>query len=386
MAYQGFAKQNYTMLDNLKLGYGGTKEEMQRLLSDAEKLTGVHYDINNLGDVYDAIHVIQGDLGLTGVAAEEASQTFSGSFGAMKASAANFMGSLALGENVSESLSQLMTSASTFFFGNFIPMLGTIIKSLPGAIWTFLSQGVPMLLSNISSLISTLATNITSVANGLTGGKVQQWASTTLPKIMAAAGQMIAKFAGSLLKNLPKIVLALAKIGLAIVKGLGSALWGKITSAAQGIATRFMAPINALKAKVKAAIDKVKSLFPFSIGKVMSNIKLPHFKVSGKFGLNPPSTPKLSLSWYAKGGIMDGPTLFGMAGGEAGPEAILPLDPFWKRMDKIASSINQPVGNNSPITVVVQLDGREIARTTAPYMNTEINKIQNRENRKLGYV
>ena len=83
---------------------------------------------------------------------------------------------------------------------------------------------------------------------------------------------------------------------------------------------------------------------------------------------------------------MDAPTLFGMAGGEAGPEAILPLDPFWKRMDEIASSINQPVGNNAPITVVVQLDGREIARTTAPYMNTEINKIQNRENRKLGYV
>ena len=386
MAYQGFAKQNYTMLDNLKLGYGGTKTEMERLLADAEKLTGVHYDINNLGDVYDAIHVIQGDLGLTGVAAAEASTTLSGSFGAMKASAENFLGSLALGENVSGSLNQLMTSASTFFFGNFIPMLGTIIKSLPGAIATFFSQGVPMLLSNISTLITTLATNITSVANGLTGGKVQQWAQTTLPKIVSAAGQMIAKFASSLLQNLPKIIVALGKIGLSIVKGLGSALWGKVTSAAQGIVTRFMAPINALKAKVKAAIDKVKSLFPFSIGKVMSNIKLPHFKVSGKFGLNPPSTPKLSLSWYAKGGIMDGPTLFGMAGGEAGPEAILPLDPFWKRMDEIASSINQPVGNNAPITVVVQLDGREIARTTAPYMNTEINKIQNRENRKLGYV
>ena len=72
-AYSGFAKQNYTMLDNLKLGYGGTKSEMERLLADAEKLTGVHYDISNLGDVYDAIHAIQGDLGLTGVAAQEAS-------------------------------------------------------------------------------------------------------------------------------------------------------------------------------------------------------------------------------------------------------------------------------------------------------------------------
>ena len=75
-AYQGFAKQNYTMLDNLKLGYGGTKTEMERLLEDAQKISGVEYNIDNLGDVYDAIHVIQQDLGLTGVAAQEASTTF----------------------------------------------------------------------------------------------------------------------------------------------------------------------------------------------------------------------------------------------------------------------------------------------------------------------
>ena len=116
----------------MKLGYGGTKSEMERLLADAQKLTGVEYNIDNLGDVYDAIHVIQGDLGLTGVAAAEASGTFSGSFNAMKAAASNFLGSLALGEGVSESLSTLITSASTFFFNNFIPMLGQIIMSLPG--------------------------------------------------------------------------------------------------------------------------------------------------------------------------------------------------------------------------------------------------------------
>lgn len=94
-AYQGFAKQNYTMLDNLKLGYGGTKTEMERLLQDAEKLSGQKYDISNLGDVYDAIHVIQEDLGLTGVAAKEASETFEGSFNAMKAAGKNLLGSLA---------------------------------------------------------------------------------------------------------------------------------------------------------------------------------------------------------------------------------------------------------------------------------------------------
>ena len=385
-AYQGFAKQNYTMLDNLKLGYGGTKTEMQRLLKDAEALTGKKYDISNLGDVYEAIHVIQGELGLTGVAAAEADGTFTGSLASMKAAAQNFLGELALGMDVSDSLSVLLTSANTFFFNNFIPMLGNIVKALPGAIAAFIQQGAPMLMQSILNLLSTIGTSIGNVANSLTGEKVQAWLTTTLPKILSAADGIMSSFLEGLLRNIGKIALAVGKIGLTIIKGLGSAIWGRIKTAAQGVADSFMAPINTLRAKVKAAIDRVKSLFPFKIGKVMSNIKLPHFKVSGKFGLNPPSTPKLSLSWYAKGGIMDAPTLFGMAGGEAGPEAILPLDPFWKRMDEIASSINQPVGNNAPITVVVQVDGREIARTTAPYMNTEINKIQNRANRKLGYV
>ena len=344
--------------------YGGTKTEMERLLADAEELSGVHYDINNLGDVYDAIHVIQGDLGLTGVAAEEASQTFSGSFAAMKASAENFMGSLAIGENVNESLSQLMTSASTFFFGNFIPMLGTIISSLPGAIWTFLSQGVPMLLSNISSLISQLASGITSVANGLTGEKVAAWASTTIPKLISAAGDMIGKFASSLLKNLPKIVLAIGRIGLAIITGLGSALWGKVTQAAAGIRDRFMQPINAMKDKVKGVIDKIKAFFPFKIGKIISGLKLPHFSISGKFSLNPPSTPKFSVKWYAKGGIIDGATILGGVDvGEAGPEAIMPLTPFWKKMDDITDAVQRGSGN---ITINVYAapgqDVREIAR------------------------
>ena len=86
-AYQGFAKQNYTMLDNLKLGYGGTKQEMQRLLADAEKLTGVKYDLNNLSDVYSAIHAIQENLDITGTTAKEAASTFTGSFESMKAAA-----------------------------------------------------------------------------------------------------------------------------------------------------------------------------------------------------------------------------------------------------------------------------------------------------------
>ena len=353
-AYQGFAKGQYTLLDNLKTGYGGTRGEMERLLADAEKLTGVKYDINNLGDVYDAIHVIQEDLGLTGVAAAEASETLSGSFGAMKAAAQNFLGSLALGENVSESLGTLLTSASTFFFGNLLPMVGTFVKALPPAIVTFAKQGLPILVSGLTSLITSLVGQLTTSANGVTSAKVQQWATTTLPKIVAAATKLIGQFASTLLSNLPKVIAALAKIGAAVVTGLGSALWGKVTAAANGIKDRFLAPINAMKDKIKAVLDKIKNMFPLKLGNLFK-VKLPTFKIisAGKFPYGVAgkgSLPKWDVVWNAKGGIFDTETVLpGIGLGEAGPEAILPLTPFWERMDKIAE--NAKGGGNVTVNV-----------------------------------
>lgn len=130
-AYQGFAKQNYTMLDNLKLGYGGTKQEMQRLLADAQKLTGVKYDINNLSDVYEAIHVIQKELDITGTTAKEASTTLQGSFASMKAAFLNLLGNLSLGQDIKPALEALASTTMTFLVGNFLPMVGNILKGLP---------------------------------------------------------------------------------------------------------------------------------------------------------------------------------------------------------------------------------------------------------------
>lgn len=148
-AYQGFAKQNYTMLDNLKLGYGGTKEEMQRLLADAQKLTGVKYDINNLSDVYQAIHAIQENLDITGTTAKEAASTFTGSFNAMKASAQNVLGNLALGEDIKPALYQLVATTKTFLVNNFWPMFKNIISGLVDiAITEF-----PKLISKLEELL-----------------------------------------------------------------------------------------------------------------------------------------------------------------------------------------------------------------------------------------
>ena len=138
-AYQGFAKQNYTMLDNLKLGYGGTKKEMERLLADAQKITGVKYDINNLNDVYQAIHAIQGKLGITGTTAKEAATTLQGSFASMKASFSNVLGKLSLGEDIRPSLEELGKTTSTFVVGNLLPMVGNLLKGLPTLLFGALS-------------------------------------------------------------------------------------------------------------------------------------------------------------------------------------------------------------------------------------------------------
>lgn len=338
-AYQGFAKQNYTMLDNLKLGYGGTKTEMQRLLKDAEALTGIHYDIGNLGDVYEAIHVIQGELGLTGVAAAESEGTFTGSFASMKAAAQNFMGELALGMDVTKSLQVLSTSVSTFFFKNFLPMLGNIIRALPGAIATFVKTGIPLLIENFNATLTSLADWIKTKADGLTGEKVAAWIKTTLPKIIAAAGKLIVSFAGALIKNLPKIVLAIGRIGLAIISGLGSALFGKVAAAARGIVSRFMAPINTIKGKFKAIIDTIKSWFPIRLGNLFKGIKLPHFYLEWSsftaFGRTIDFPVGFDIEWYKQGGIFNQATVAGI--GEAGPEAVVPLDKFWDKLDNMQS-------------------------------------------------
>lgn len=138
-AYQGFAKQNYTMLDNLKLGYGGTKEEMQRLLTDAQKLTGQKYDISNFSDITQAIHAIQTEMDITGTTSKEAATTFSGSFDSMKAAMSNVLGNLSLGRDLQGPLNALVSTTSTFLFDNFIPMVGNIFKGLPSVIGTLVS-------------------------------------------------------------------------------------------------------------------------------------------------------------------------------------------------------------------------------------------------------
>lgn len=207
MAYAGFSKGQYTLLDNLKLGYGGTKTEMERLLADAQALTGVKYDINNLSDVYEAIHVIQGEIGLTGSAANEASETFSGSLNAMKAAATNLLGNLALGEDITPSLITLGETVWNFGVNNLLPMMWNIVKGLGGA----LKDAALQILGTDTSIAFSVMDSITKklpellkkgveIVTNITNGILQN-----IPKVLQSAGEILSKFISYIMQNLPTI-------------------------------------------------------------------------------------------------------------------------------------------------------------------------------------
>lgn len=159
--YQSLARGNYAMLDNLKLGYGGTKAEMQRLIKDAASYKDVQEELNmtvNDGDLsfanmVKAISVVQKKLGITGTTAKEAAETFSGSFASMQAAFKDFLGNLTTGGDISKPLENLAKTASTFIFRNFIPMVGNAFKSLPKAISTFLASAKPELEAGLKKML-----------------------------------------------------------------------------------------------------------------------------------------------------------------------------------------------------------------------------------------
>ena len=355
----GAAKGNFTMMDNLGVAMNATTLDAYAL----EK--GINFDWNTASNAEKAQLAMKMFMDRTsqysGNFAKEASETFSGSLDAMKASVQNLFGALATGSGVTEAMTALITTASDFFFGNFIPMIGTMVQALPPAIMTFAQQGIPLLVNNFLSLVKTLADRITIFAAGITGKKVQQWAGQNGPKFVDAAGKLIGQFARGMITNLPRIVSALGRIGLAIVRGLGASLWGKVTQAAKGIYDRFMAPINKMKDKVKGVIDKIKGWFPFNLGKILK-LQLPKITLNKKtasiLGKSITYPTGFSIAWHAKGGIFTRPTLLTGADGSVhgvgdvrGGEAILPLKELWKHIDGAGGvTINVYASDNMSVT------------------------------------
>ncbi|MDY2814128.1 MAG: hypothetical protein SOU03_09300, partial [Dorea sp.] len=250
-AYQGFAKQNYTMLDNLKLGYGGTKTEMERLLSDAQKLTGVKYDINNLSDVYNAIHAIQENLGITGTTAKEAASTIEGSMNAAKAAWDNFLNGTISAEEFADTISIAVENIAKNL-GEIVPRLAStipeVVKNLYEMIASSFEQnsgGIAQagmdLLDNFTSGLIEAAPNVTDRAgeivsnlmNGIQEAAPQMLTSAVeviasfaqgigaqLPTLVPQALNMIVTLAGALISNIPTIVQA----GVSVLGGLAQGL------------------------------------------------------------------------------------------------------------------------------------------------------------------
>lgn len=210
-AYQGFAKQNYTMLDNLKLGYGGTKTEMERLLKDAEKFSGVKYDINNLSDVYNAIHVIQEKLGVTGTTAEEASKTIQGSAGAMKAAFANFLSGAGGIEDVIKTVTTFAENVSNAV----IEMAPKLMEGIARLFETLLPQAIDLIVQLAPRLIDSAFTLMQKVVDAIINN---------VNPIINLAMKLISNIVKFILNNLPTILDAGIKILLELIKGITEAL------------------------------------------------------------------------------------------------------------------------------------------------------------------
>lgn len=310
-AYQGFAKQNYTMLDNLKLGYGGTQAEMQRLLTDAEKLSGVHYELGNLADMYSAIHVIQTDLDITGTTAKEAATTLTGSFAAMKAAAQNVLGDWSTGADLTAPMQALADTARTFLQGNLLPMIGNVLAGIPQLVYglvpevlqtgtelvsslaagfaqgipAFLSTALPQLLSfteelraNAGQFVDAGLNCITQLLNGLIAGLPQLIAyvpdiiiniagiiNDNMPKILAQGVSIIVQLIAGIIQAVPALLANWKKILQAVLSVISAINWlniGKniLTSVANGVKSMGSSMLTAFKGGFSSALSWIKSL------------------------------------------------------------------------------------------------------------------------------
>lgn len=300
-AYQGFAKSNYTMLDNLKLGYGGTQAEMERLLADAEKISGIKYDISSYADIVDAVHVVQTEMGITGTTAEEAASTIQGSFGMMKSAWQNLVTGMADPDQDLGVLVGNFTDSVVIAGNNLIPriqellpriveattsLIGTVSEQLPAILGTVLpslvegaTNLVTGLMEALPSVLSVLADVAPTVINTLVPALIEllpqivqtgidvivslaQGIADALPQLIPAAAEAIAEIARILTDpdNIKAINEAAWSILLALVEGLGAALPILIEAVPDIIANLVTAIVERLPNIIAAGIEVVLAL------------------------------------------------------------------------------------------------------------------------------
>ena len=283
-AYQGFAKQNYTMLDNLKLGYGGTKEEMQRLLDDATKLSGIKYDISSYADIVDAIHVVQTEMGITGTTAKEASETISGSINAAKSAYENLVTGLADENADLDGLIDNMADSVLTVVDNVLPRimetvprivetvpkliegLSTAFKGIAGQLGGLADQLLPPLMQAFFTLIRTvtgalptLLPQILNAAITLFSG-ILQGLTETIPQLLAMLPTIIQTISQALITNLPQIISMGVQILVSLINGISQTIPQLITAIIELIPVIVQAIMDNLPLIIDAGLNLLLSL------------------------------------------------------------------------------------------------------------------------------
>lgn len=312
-------------------------------------------------------------------------------------------------QNARSNIEPFMQNISTWYSTYIAPVIdqvGSTIMPVLQTVWSAVKTAIsdigqifasvmPQIMNVVNMVWPTIKTVISGVMTVLKTVVPPAWnvIKTIISTVMTAVLAVIQR----VWPVISNIVTTAVNVIKSTVSGL-SALISKVTSTFNKIKEAITKPIDAAKDKVKGIIDKIKGFFPMHIGKIFDAIKLPHISVQGgspPFGIGGKgSLPKFSVTWAAQGGIVDGATLIGA--GEAGAEAIVPLDPFWNRLDAeldrdridydlMAQALVRALSQTEMINELV-VDGQVVAKATAPYMQTEVDSLTRRQNRKLGYI
>ena len=276
-AYQGFAKQNYTMLDNLKLGYGGTKEEMERLLEDASKISGIKYDISSFADVTQAIHVMQESMGIAGTTSKEASETIEGSINSVKGAWENLLVGITNPDADWDKLIQNLVDTVTAAGENILPAVGSALVGVSALIrdlFPMIAQEIPTLISEILpqlvdtgiSVVNSLITGIQQNLPALMEGAIQIVTSignaiiTMLPQILTIAMQLIQTLINGIIIMLPQIIQMGMQLITQLILGIAQMLPQLIPQAVNAIITIVNGLLDNIDMLVDAAIQLILGL------------------------------------------------------------------------------------------------------------------------------
>lgn len=430
-AYQGFAKQNYTMLDNLKLGFGGTKEEMQRLLEEAEALSGVHYDIGNYADIVNAIHVIQDEMGITGTTAKEAEGTISGSIAAFKSSVSNLLAGMGDANADVGQLTDNVIAAFQTMADNIIPILQNIWDHLPGgakfalgglAVVAAISpiasavSNISGAVGNLTTIIPKIGTAFSSVASFVAANpivliiaaivalvaliatkgdeiqallqKLDDWLQGVFAKDWTEVfGPVLGEQLNGFFASVKNIWDSIKQVFDGVIDFIRGVFTGDWQRAWEGVKEIFRGTFNAFASIAKVPINSVIALLNGAINGINMMIdalnsisfKIPDWVplLGGKsFGLHLAHVG--SIPYLAKGGILSrgsavvgeaGPELLTLTGGKAMVQPLGGNGPSLAGVEGLLGGISDKLGAGQSVTIVVQsvLDGRVIGETAYDY-------------------